>query len=88
MNEDRNLLIHFNNGEKLQVTFPAQAKSSVGAMMEGVKRALESDKLVIEADGRVIIIPWCSIRQVELTPVVAGTLPFGAVKNATIVQSL
>jgi len=86
MSEDRNLLIHFNNGDKLALSFPAQAKGSVGAMMEGIKRALEADKLVIETDDRVIVIPWSSIRQVELTPVVAGTLPFGAVKNARIIQ--
>jgi len=86
MNKDRSLTIFFNNGEKLQLTFPAQVKGSVAAMMEGMKRALDSDKLVIEADGRVIVVPWCSIRQIEVTPIVAGTLPFGAIKNASVVQ--
>jgi hypothetical protein len=46
---------------------------------------MESDKLVIEVEGRLIVIPWSSIKQLEVSPVPAS-LPFGAIKGAKVVQ--
>ena len=85
MNEDRQLTIHFNNGTKADLTFPVRYKNSTTVVQEAVKRALESDKLVIEAEGRLLIIPWSSIKQVELTPAPAA-VPFGAIMGARISQ--
>jgi hypothetical protein len=84
MKDDKNLTIHFNNGTKLQFSFPTQIKNSTAAVMEGMKKNLESDKFVIEADGRMLVIPWTSIQQLEVTPVPAA-LPFFAIKGAKIV---
>jgi len=75
--------IHFNNGTKMEVSFPTQIKNSPAAVLEGVKRAMESDKLVFEAEGRLIVIPWVSVKQVELSPVPTA-LPFGVIKGARI----
>ena len=85
MNEDRQLAVHFNHGGKLELTFPPRLKNSTAAVMEAVKKTLESDKLVLEADGKLIIIPWSSIKQIELIPAPAA-VPFGAVTGAHIVQ--
>lgn len=84
MNEDRQMVIHFNNGSKLELTLPVQIKNSTAAVIEAMKKILESDKLVIEAEGRLIIIPWASVKQLEVSPV-PPALPFGAVKGAKIV---
>lgn len=86
MNEDQKITIHFNNGTQMDVAFPKQIKNSMGAVMEAVKRVLESDKLTIEADGRLVIVPWASVQHVEVTPV-PSALPFGAIKGAQIVES-
>jgi hypothetical protein len=85
MNEDRQLTIHFNNGTKMEVSFPTQIKNSPAAVLEGIKRALASDKLAIEADGRLIVVPWASVKQVEISPLPAA-LPFGVIKGARISQ--
>jgi hypothetical protein len=85
MNEDRQMTIHFNNGNKMEVSFPTQIKNSPAAVLEGIKRAMESDKLAIEAEGRLIVIPWVSVNHVEITPVPAA-LPFGAIKGARVSQ--
>jgi hypothetical protein len=85
MNEDRQLTIYFNNGTKMDVTFPTQIKNSPAAVLEGMKRAMESDKLVIEAEGRLVVIPWASIKHIELTPL-PPAVPFGAIKGARISQ--
>lgn len=86
MDENHQLNIHFNNGTQMKVSFPKQIKHSTGAVMEAMKRVLESDKLTIEADGRLVVIPWASVQHLEVTPVPAA-LPFGAIKGARIVES-
>jgi hypothetical protein len=83
VNDDRQLTIHFNNGSKMDVTFPAQFKNSTAAVLESMKKALESDKLVIEAEGRLVVIPWGSIKYVEVTPL-PPAVPSGSIKGARI----
>jgi hypothetical protein len=85
MNEDRQLTIHFNNGNKMNVSFPTQIKNSTAAVLETMKKALESDKLTIEAEGRLVVIPWAGVQHIELTPV-PPAVPFGAIKGARISQ--
>ncbi len=85
MNEDRQMTIHYNNGTKMDVSFPTQIKNTTAAVLESMKKAMEADKLVIEAEGKLVIIPWCSIKHVELTPV-PPAVPFGSIKGARITQ--
>ena len=84
MNEDRKLTIHFNNGTQMNVTFPVQIKNSTAAVLESMKRMGESDKLAIEAEGRLIVIPWSSMQYLEVTPV-PPAVPYGAIKAARII---
>lgn len=86
MNDDKQLIIHFNNGTKMDVAFPTQIKNSPAAVLEGIKRAMESDKLAFEAEGRLMVVPWASVRYVEIAPAPAA-LPFGVIKGARIIQS-
>ena len=69
----------------MDVTFPTQIKNSPAAVLESIKKALESDKLVIEAEGKLVIIPWSSIKHIELTPP-PPAIPFGSIKGAKISQ--
>jgi hypothetical protein len=85
MSEERKLTIHFNNGTKMDVSFPTQIKNSAAAVLEGMKKMLEADKLVLEAEGRLVIIPWASVQHVEVSPVPPAT-PFGVIKGARVVQ--
>lgn len=84
MNDDKQLTIHFNHGGKLELAFPTQIKNSQGALIDGMKRLLESDKLVIQTDQQLVIIPWSSVKLVEASGVPASALPFGAIKGARI----
>lgn len=86
MNEDKQLTIHFNNGTKMEVSFPTQIKNSTGAILEGMKRILEADKLVIETEQQLVVIPWSSVKYMESSAVVGAALPFGAIKGARIVS--
>ena len=87
MNDDKQLTIHFNNGTKLEVAYPTQIKNSPGALLEGAKRILESDKLVFQTEQQLIIVPWSSVKFVEAASVPAAALPFGTIKGARILAS-
>lgn len=85
MNEDRQVTIQYNNGKTLKISFPVQIRNSGAAVLEGLKKIMEGDKIAIEAEGRLIVIPWSSVQQVEVTPAPASaSLPFGAIKNARV----
>ena len=85
-NDDRKLTIDFNNQTRLEVVFPKQAKASPGAILEALKKAIETDKLVIEADGKLLMIPWASVKCVEVSPAPPPeSMPFGTIRNARIV---
>jgi hypothetical protein len=83
---DKNLTIHFNNGTKMEVAFPVQIKNSLAALMEAIKRMLDSDKLVIQTEDRVMIIPWSSVKYVDASGVSGGALPLGAIKGAHVIS--
>lgn len=83
--DQKNLTIHFNNGNKMVIAFPTQIKNSVGALVEAAKRLLESDKLVVHTEDKVLIIPWGSVQHVEATAVPAAALPLGVIKGAKVI---
>jgi hypothetical protein len=82
---DRFLTIHFNDGTRMNVSFPAQIKNSMAALMEATKRLLEADKLVIHTEERVIVVPWASVKYVEASSVAGAALPLSAIKGAQVV---
>lgn len=83
MNEDKKLVIHYNNGTRIELSFPVQIRNSQAAVLEAMKRIMESDRLAIEAEGRLLVIPWASVARLEVSPA-PPSLPFGVIKNAKV----
>ncbi|HOX55256.1 MAG TPA: hypothetical protein P5205_02060 [Candidatus Paceibacterota bacterium] len=83
MNDDRKLVVHYNNGTRLEISFPIQVRNSQATVLEAMKRIMESDKIAFEAEGRLIVIPWASVARLEVSPTPAS-LPFGVIKNAKL----
>ncbi len=88
MNDDKHLIIHFNNGTKMEVSFPTQIKNSMGALVEMSKTILEADKLTLQTERQLIIVPWSSVKYIEDTAVTPAALPLGVIKGARIVESV
>ena len=86
MSEEKQLTIYFNNGTQMTLAFPQQIKNSMGALIEIGKRILEADKLVVDAEGRILIIPWSSVKYVDASAVPSAALPVRAIKGARIVS--
>ena len=87
MKDEKYLTIHFVDGTKMEVSFPTQIKNSMGALVEASKRLLEAEKLVIECDGKVLVIPWSSVKYVEATAVPEAALPVGSIKRANVLKA-
>ncbi len=87
MTDDKDMIVHFHNGSNLQLAFPAQMKNSGAALAEAVKSILSSDKLVVQTEHRLLVIPWGGVKYLETNSLPPSALPFGAIKGATIVTS-
>jgi len=86
MNDDKHLIIHFNNGTSMEMSIPTQIKNSMGALVELSKRVLEADKLIIQTEQQLMIVPWSSIQYLEASALPAAALPIGVIKGARIVE--
>jgi hypothetical protein len=81
MHENRALIVHFNDATTLSFIFPSQTDDhSVG---ERIKQVLNSEQLLIEADGSLYVIPKSSIKYMQAYPAPA-TVPEGAISGATL----
>jgi lysophospholipid acyltransferase (LPLAT)-like uncharacterized protein len=59
MNNDKQMTIHFNNGTKMEVSFPTQIKNSMAAVLEAMKKGLESDKLIsCQLGWKILVKSW------------------------------
>jgi hypothetical protein len=87
MNEQKqNMTIHFITGKSLTVSFTKKLESGhpldAGRVIE---TALKQNRLVIELEEKLLLIPFSSIEHIELSskPLV---IPKQAIRNAEIVK--
>ncbi len=86
MSDEKHLIIHFINDTDIRIAFPTQIKNSAAALIEALKTILGSDKLVIQADDRVMIFPWSAVKYIEAMAIPTVALPFGTIKGARVVS--
>ena len=67
MTNKRYLTIHFTDGSKLSVTFPRQIEE-FHQMAERIQKALDANKLAIEIDGELFVMPMNNVKYLQLTP--------------------
>ena len=85
MNDEKHLTVYFNNGRKMELAFPTQIRDSGAGLLEAFKRIMEADKLAVQTEDRLIVIPWASVQHLELNPPPATT-PFGTILKARIIE--
>ena len=83
MDEEKRLVVHFNNGTNLEVAFPVQIRDSTAGVLEAFKRIMEADKIAIQTEDKLIMIPWASVQHIEFSPPPATT-PFGTIQKARV----
>jgi hypothetical protein len=75
--------IYFMDKTKLVLRWPRQAGSDPIEIATTVKKALDSDKIMAEVDGRLIIIPGRNVKYIEISPA-PPKLPKGVLLGAEI----
>ena len=75
--------IYFMDKTKLTLRWPRQAGSDPFEIAATVKKALESDRIMAEVDGRLLIIPARNVKYIEISPA-PSKLPKGVLLGAEI----
>ncbi|MGD2074221.1 MAG: hypothetical protein PVI91_00150 [Gammaproteobacteria bacterium] len=66
MQENRALIVHFNDATTLSFIFPGKADGE--SVADKIKQVLSAEQVVIEADGSLFIIPQSSIKYMQAYP--------------------
>jgi hypothetical protein len=84
MNEKvkRGMVIHFVDGTKKVLEFPQQVADSDAAAATRIAEALAARHLVVEADGALILIPFESVKYLQVYPA-PKKLPAGVIRGAS-----
>jgi hypothetical protein len=75
--------IYFMDKTKLTLRWPRQAGNDPIEMAATIKKALDSDKIMAEVDGRLLIIPGRNVKYIEISPA-PPKLPKGVLLGAEI----
>jgi hypothetical protein len=75
--------IHFMDGSKIALRLPRQAGTGSQIIAANVKRALEADRIMVEVDGELLLIPMRNVKYIQLAPA-PKELPTGVLRGAQI----
>jgi hypothetical protein len=81
----RYVKIFFTDKTSVAFSFEKQGGDDIATLAANVKKAIEANKLAIEADGDLFIIPHANVKYVQVSPA-PEALPSGVVKDATIIE--
>jgi hypothetical protein len=79
------MTVHFMDGTKVRFRYPRQAGIDPTTIASNVKRAIDADKLVLEVEGELLVIPMRNVKYVQVSPAPAF-LPAGVLKQARFVE--
>ena len=77
--------IHFMDGSKISLRWPRQAGTGSQIIALNVKKALEVDRILVEIDGSLLLIPLRNVKYIQITPS-PKELPAGVLRDAQIVS--
>jgi hypothetical protein len=81
----RKLTIFFNDGSKLSATFPKQIEGDPAALAAQVRKAIDADKLALEMQGALFIVPMRNVKYIQVTPT-PDALPAGVIRGAMLLS--
>ena len=82
MTNERGMTIYFMDGSKMAVTFPKQVKSDETVSVR-LEQMLDKPALMIEADGALLMLPFSSIKYLQVYPA-PPRLPGYVIKDAAV----
>jgi hypothetical protein len=79
------LTVHFLDGTRVTFRYAKQAGADPATIAAAVKRALDAEKLVLEVEGDLIVIPMKAVKYVRVSPA-PDSLPAGVLRKARLVS--
>jgi hypothetical protein len=83
MTETVSMTVFFLDGTKVSFLYPRQSGTDQAAIVNTVKKAIESERLVVEVEGDLLVIPIRSVKYVQVSPAPAH-LPSGILRRARL----
>jgi hypothetical protein len=77
------MTVFFTDGTKVSFRYPRQAGTDAASVVANVKKAIEAEKLVLEVDGDLILVPLRNVKYVHVSPA-PQHLPFGVLRGARV----
>ena len=77
--------IYFMDKTKLTLRWPRQAGNDPIEIASTIKKALESDRIMAEVEGRLLIIPVRNVKYIEISPA-PPKLPKGVLLGAEVMS--
>jgi hypothetical protein len=68
MSEVVSMTVFFLDGTKASFEYPRQSGTDQSTIVTTVRRAIESERLVLEVDGDLLVIPIRSVKYVQVSP--------------------
>lgn len=78
------LNVYFLDGTRVTFRYPKQAGTDPATIAATVKKAIDSEKLVLEVEGDLIVIPMKAVKYVRVSPA-PDSLPQGVLRKARLV---
>ena len=75
------MTVFFLDGTKISFVYPRQSGSDQAAIVNTVKKAIDAERLVLEVDGDLVVIPIRSVKYVQVSPA-PPHLPAGILRRA------
>ena len=75
------MTVFFLDGTRASFVYPRQAGSDQSAIVNTVKKAIDAERLVLEVDGDLVVIPIRSVKYVQVSPA-PPHLPAGILRRA------
>jgi hypothetical protein len=77
------LTVFFLDGTKATFHYPRQAGYDPATILSNVKRAIDADRVLLEVDGDLLVIPMKSVKYIQVSPA-PTRLPSGVLRNARL----
>ena len=75
MAKKANAVIHFMDGTNIVIEYPREAGEDPTTIASNVKKALDRDKIVVEVDGSLLVIPVTNIKYIAITSLILSFTP-------------
>ena len=79
------LTVFFMDGSKVSFRYPRQAGTDPSTIANTVKRAIDSERLTLEVDGDLLVIPMRNVKYAQVSPA-PDHLPQGVLRKARLIS--